>query len=200
MRYFNNGFTMHPPLTVNWSLSDKSSNITLSSGLLTATALSAADGAVRATYVRSSGKHYAELNMVTVTGGDTGGGFANASAVLANIGGSVAGAVIQFKGGNVYNNGTLLFGNGNISGGGILRVAYDAAAHRVWIAFAGGNWNNSGSADPGTGVGGIDVSAWDSGGLFPCFSCGATADQCTANFGATTFTYSLPSGYSNWSG
>lgn len=198
MRYFRPGFTVHPPLFVGWNVAAVSPNITLSNGLLRATGNAGGDGAVAATFRRATGKFYCELNMQTVTGGDTGGGFCSGAAVLANIGGSVANAIIQFKGGNVYSNGTLLFGNGSIAAGGILRCAYDADNHLAWLAFAGGNWNNNGAISPDAGTGGVNVSAWDTGGLFPCFACGGVTDQCTANFGASSFTYSLPSGFSNW--
>lgn len=200
MRYFNPGFTCHPPLTVLWNQLDKTSNINLTGGLLTATCVGSGDGAVRATKAYASGKHYAELNCTTVTGTDTGAGFANTSAVLANIGSSVSGAIMQFKSGNTYKNGSLLYSNGNMSAGGIVRVAYDAGAHLAWIAFAGGNWNANAAYSPDAGTGGQDVSAFDSGGLFPCWACGSNAngDVCILNAGATSFTYSLPAGFSAW--
>lgn len=200
MRYFNPAFVTRPPLVITWNQADKSANIDLTNGLLTATANSGTDGAVRATIIRAAGLWYAELNMGVLSGGDSGGGFANATAVLANIGGSVANAVIQFKGGNVYNNTALQFGNGNMSGGGILQCAYNGTTHRVWLKFASGNWNNNASNDPATGVGGLDVSGFDSGGLYPCFCAGGTADACTANFGATTFSFTIPSGFTAWKG
>lgn len=198
MRYFNPAFVTRPPLFVAWNVADVSSSITLSNGLLRATSNASGDGAVRATFLRASGKYYCELNMQVVAGGDTGGGLANANAVLANIGGSVAGAFMQFKGGNVYNNGALVFGNGNMAAGGVLQIAYDADAHLAWFKFASGNWNNNASANPATGAIGVNVSGIDTGGLYPCFCAGANADQCTANFGATTFSGSLPAGFSNW--
>lgn len=203
MRYFNPAFITRPPLVVTWNQQDKSANIDLTNGLLTATANSGTDGAVRATIVRAAGLWYAELNMGTLGGGDSGGGLANATAILDGtgcIGQDVNLAVMQFKGGNLYNNGALQFGNGNMAGGGILQVAYNGTTHKAWLKFAAGNWNNNASNNPATGVGGLDVSAFDSVGLYPCFCAGGTSDACTANFGATSFSFTLPAGFTAWKG
>lgn len=200
MRYFNSGFITRPPLVITWNQADKSANITLSGGLLLATGTSNTDGAVRATIIRGAGKWYCELNMGALSGGDSGGGLANATAVLANIGSTVLGAFIQFKGGNYYSNGSVVSSNGNMSAGGILQVAYDGTAHKAWVKFASGNWNASASNNPATGVGGQDVSAYDTGGMYPCFACAGTGDACTANFGATSFSFSIPAGFTAWKG
>lgn len=198
MRYFNPGFTCRPPLFVGWNQQDKSANIDLSGGLLTAASNAAGDGAVRSTLLRATGKYYFELNFTTITGGDTGGGLAAGDAVLTSIGSSVLKAYIQFKGGNTYKNGSLLTNNGSMAGGGILRVAYDADAKLAWLAFAGGSWNASGTANPATGVGGQSTSAFDTIGLFPAFCTGASGDTGVLNAGGTSFTYSAPSGFSAW--
>ena len=198
MRYFNPAFVTRPPLFVAFNAQDKSAVLTLSSNLLTATETGSGDGAVRATLARLAGKFYCELNMVTCGGGDTGAGFAAGDVALASIASSVTHAFCQFRSGNVYNNTALQFANGNMSGGGILRAAYDASNHKAWLAFGAGNWNGNPANDPGTGVGGVDVSAYDSAGLFPCFACGLTGEVCTVNFGATTFSFAPPSGFLAW--
>lgn len=194
----NPGFTCHPPLFVGWNASDKSSIIQLSGGLLTATSNSGGDGAVRATLVRATGKFYAEIACSTIAGGDSGAGFANATAVLANLGTAAAGGFIQFKGGNVYKNGSVLFSNGAIGNGDILRVAYDAGGHLAWIACAGGNFNGNAANNPATGVGGQSTSAFDSGGLFPVWLTGQNGCVGVLNAGGSSFTYTLPAGFSAW--
>lgn len=201
MRYFNPGLVVHPPLQVTWNPADKDTLITLSGGNLTATTNAAAgDGGVRATFQRTSGKWYFELNFTTITGGDTGGGMANGTTTFASLAGSGVGGIVQFRSGNLYRNGVVQFNNSSMVGGGILKVAYDADAHRSWVAFAANNWNNSGAADPATGVGGLDSSGWDTGGAFPLFVTGANADACTVNLGASSFTYGLPVGFNAWNG
>lgn len=198
MRTFNPGFTCHPPLFVGWNNNDKSSNIALSAGLLTATAISSGDGAVRATLIRASGKYYCEIALSAITGGDTGAGLANASAVLANLGAVASGGMVQFKGGNLYKNGSVLFNNGAISAGDILRVAYDADGHLGWLAKGAGNWNGNAAFSPDAGTGGQDMTAFDSGGLFPVWLTGANGDVGVLNAGASSFTYSLPTAFSAW--
>lgn len=185
--------------TVTWNPSDKSTNITLSAGNLTATGTANSDGAVRATHKRSSGKHYFEINMQVLGGAaDTGAGLANTTATLSTLGNTAANVFMQFRNGAVYKDTVNLFNNGSMAGTGILRVAYDADAHLAWVAFASGNWNNSPTANPATGTEGQDVSGFDSGGLFPVFSMAESGDQCTANFGASSFNFTTPSGFSAW--
>ena len=200
MRYFNPGFVVHPPLVVTWNNNDKSANITLSGGLLTATSIATGDLGVRGTFARAAGKWYFEVNMTTVTGGDTSGGLATATPTFAQIGANATQAYVQYRGGNIYKNGVVQYGNGSMAGGGILRVAYDANAHLAWLAFASGNWNASGAANPATGVGGNDVSAFDTGGLYPVFTSGANADSCTVNFGGSSFSFTPPAGFTAWNG
>lgn len=198
MRYFNNGFTAHPPMFVGWNQNDKSDIITLSGGLLTATSNSAGDGAVRSTLARLAGKYYAELNFTTIASGNTGGGLANPLAVLAAIVASASGAMIQYRSGVVYKNGSSAFSNGNMSAGGILRVAYDASNHLAWLAFTGGVWNGNAAYDPAAGTGGQSTSAFDAAGLMPTATFGANGDTCVINAGATSFTYGAPTGFNAW--
>lgn len=200
MRYFNPGFTVRPPIRTTWSNTDKSSNIVLTGGLLVATSNGAGDGAVRGTVVRNEGLYYCEINCTVITGGDSGAGLANTSAVLANLGIAAAGAFVQFRSGNVYRNGSPLFGNGGMSGGGILRVAYNQPAHLSWLAFAGGNFNGSPTSDPATATEGVDTSSFDTGGLFPVWLTSNNGDSGTLNAGASSFTYALPAGFSAWNG
>lgn len=199
MRYFNNGFTAHPPLFVAWNQNDKSSNVNLSGGLLTAANVSTGDGGVRATLYRNTGKWYTELNVSVISGGDSGAGLANAVATFSALIANAAGGMIQFKSGNVYKNGSVVFGNGNMGGGGILRVAYDADAHLAWLAFAAGTWNNS-AGTPDAGTNGQDTSAFDSGGLFPVALLTANGDTNIINPGSSSFTYALPAGFTAWNG
>ncbi|HTK34539.1 MAG TPA: hypothetical protein VL358_04525 [Caulobacteraceae bacterium] len=78
-----------------------------------------------------------------------------------------------------------------------IRIAADTTtpgSEKFWVAVGAGNWNNSPSADPATGVGGFSIASWDN--YFPYGSLGNTAGVMTFNFGASAFTYSLPSGFS----
>lgn len=198
MRTFNPGFTCHPPLFVGWNNNDKSASIQLTGGQLVASPASVGDGAVRATVFRATGKYYAEINFTSITGGDSGGGLANASAVLEDIGAASVGAFTQFKSGNVYKDGSVVFSNGNMSGGGILRLAYDADGHLGWLSFAGGNWNGNAAFDPSAGTGGQNTSVFDSGGLFPMAALSQPGEIAVLNAGATSFSFTVPSGFLAW--
>lgn len=71
-----------------------------------------------------------------------------------------------------------------------------ASVYHFWFALNNGFWNNNPAADPATDVGGVDLS----GTLFEGNVVGpivqGTGDAgITANFGATPFTYAVPTGY-----
>ena len=75
-------------------------------------------------------------------------------------------------------------------------MAIDFTALRVWFRRNNGTWNNGGSADPATGVGGIDVSSLFTGvAAYPSVFLGATSLNFTLNVGATAFAYAIPSGF-----
>ena len=68
------------------------------------------------------------------------------------------------------------------------------ANFQVWFRLNNGEWNGSPSADPVANVGGIDISAMAGPTMFPTVQ--ATGDAgITCNFGATGFSFSVPSGY-----
>lgn len=99
-----------------------------------------------------------------------------------------------------------------LAAGQVYSFALNTTTHRIWWRAATGadtRWNTDGSANPATGVGGIDISATGPspvlGNVFPLF--GAT-NGCsngspnydtpsvgTVNFGATAFAGTPPSGY-----
>lgn len=195
MIYLRPGFVCRPPLLVAWNQQDKGSNIDLSGGLLTATCNATLDNAVRANKYRGAGKWYWEINGTNIGGGDTGMGLASAAAVLTAIGGSVANAYMQFRGGNRYNNGSILANNGNMSGGGVLQICYDGTAHLAWLKFSAGNWNANAANDPAAGTGGSSTAAWDTGGLVPCFCVSVSGDAAVLNAGATSFSFTPPTGF-----
>lgn len=198
MMYLRPGFVCRPPLLVAWNQQDKGTNVTLSGGLLTATCNATQDNAVRANKYRGAGKWYAELNGVSLGAGDTGLGLASAAAVLAGIGGSVANAFVHFYGGNCYANTSLVFNLGGMAAGGIEQLCYDGTAHLAWLRFSGGNWNGNAAYDPAAGTGGINTSAWDTGGLVPVFAVSVSGDSAIINAGGSSFSFTPPTGFSAW--
>lgn len=85
----------------------------------------------------------------------------------------------------------------------VISVAVDIDNNLIWFRTNAGNWNNSGSANPATGAGGIDLSfAWSESAnrlLWPGGSCGCIA-AITLREKTADFTQSVPSGYLSWSG
>ena len=75
------------------------------------------------------------------------------------------------------------------------------ASRRMQSAFkivARFDWNNSGTANPATGVGGI--SSGVAGPYYASASSSSASTSYTANFGASAFSFTMPSGFTSWNG
>lgn len=175
---------------------DKAASLTLSSGDLVATDSGGSDyDAVRATLGKTSGKHYFE-----VTRGSTGNvsiGVATSAHTLSSgtsyIGGQAASWGFYSQG-HFYNNGASA-GNplGGYGSGAVISVALDLDAGKLWFA-ENGVWSGDPAAGTDPAFSGI------TGTIFPAFSADAGASG-TANFGASAFSYTPPSGFSEgWFG
>lgn len=107
-----------------------------------------------------------------------------------------------------YVNGTQLFAAPSFNHNAFVGWAVDLGAMKAWVHFhqtsAGSTllpWNNDVSADPATGVNGLDLVAIFGAGatLFPVlqgasFSAGPVVPQ-MANFGGSAFNMTVPSGF-----
>jgi len=82
--------------------------------------------------------------------------------------------------------------------GNVICVAIDLTAQTIWMRVNGGNWNLSGTADPATGVGGVSFAGINAGPYFPAISSSDNGSIATANFGATAYAQTAPSGFGNW--
>jgi len=179
-------------------------NLTLSGGNLTGT--STGQGGVRAADTQTSGKFYYEVTLTTMasTAMDVGVCTGNVNLPTHATDGNQA----------VYVNKNGIIGvNGVASGkslsalvnGNIICVAIDLTNKLAWFRIgAAGSWNaTSGTAnDPATGVGGASFAALPvyAGDYYPIAGYGATVGTVfTANFGASAFTGTVPSGFtSGW--
>jgi len=176
---------------------NKSAAITLSGGNLTflQTATNA-DSRVRATPEFRSGKWYWEATIVAV-GNNGVWMFGLIYKSVAFTTGSFIGHVPYTLGwqgtGVVASNNSSLGTIQTYATGNVVCIALDMETGRVWFRTNGGNWNNNGSANPVTNVGGIPIFA----GLpiMPMFSAYALNDSCTVNFGGSAFAQSQPSGF-----
>lgn len=195
--------TITPAATATtWSPTDKTANITVSGGNLTATANAGGNGGVRCTAGRSGVKVYFEILYNAVAGGGTTfSGIALASASLPTFAGNGAGGIGMFDSGAVFRNGSGTGVNiGSIAAGKRHCIAVDMVAKLFWARVDAGNWNGSSSNNPATGVGGIDISAVFTTTLdaFAAYGTASGSNNCTVNFGATAFAQTVPSGFAAW--
>jgi hypothetical protein len=183
-----------------WNPADKSSNITLSVGNLTATNTAAAEGDafVRSVASHATGKYYWELIYNgPYIGGSTGIGIAVAAATVADATSTNNIAAWYLQTGNAWVNGSNAGSGGAIVLAGdvmSLAINLDAGARTIWFRKNGGLWNGSATDNPATGAGGFSFSV-----LSPPYFAWVTptwpAGLFTANFGGSAFSFTPPSGF-----
>jgi hypothetical protein len=181
----------------NWNLSDKSSNISVSGLTVTNTTTSA--GGIRGTGSKTTGKIYWETTWVgTPSAARFTCGIGTSASALISL--DSTGATVRTDDGFIRVNGAIQASIGAFASGDIAGIAFDLGVSRIWFRRNGGNWNNSGTADPATNVGGYDISAmFPASAAYPSVHISvSTAIAATANFGATTFAFAAPSGFTGW--
>lgn len=170
--------------TIKWNSADKSANITLSGSDLIATGSHASTGGtVRATESRSYNKYYWEITI-----GSTAGvvGFANSTASLNETLGMNAHSFGYFSTGYLYTNSSVIANPATFTTGDVIGVALDVSGMTLKL-YKNGTLQGTYSL----GV----QAAW-----FPAWSYGISgaSHSCTANFGASAFAYSAPTGYTSF--
>lgn len=164
---------------------DKDADITLSNGNLKAVA--SAQGSVRGTLSKSSGKWYCELKA----GGNYSGhavGLANSSADITSLPGYNNNGVGYFANGLIIKNSAILYDTGKpISTNDVVSINFDATARTISFYHNGAHAYS------------VSSGGCPSGDLFIIagFS-GLAANGTTLNTGASAFAYSPLSGYSAW--
>jgi len=196
-----NGLTTDSGATT-WNPSDKDADITLSNGNLTAAHLPTGGNdyqGVRATSGATTGKKYFELLCdILVSSTNWTLGISNASQALDNFVGSTNNSFGWAGDGSVYRNGAVVTTIQTFGDNSVLCVAVDLDAELIWFRTNGGNWNNSATANPATGTEGRDYSAIAAGPYFPTVSMHRSNEVAIANFGATAYAQTAPSGFGNW--
>lgn len=85
----------------------------------------------------------------------------------------------------------------SLSDGTVICVAVDRGARKAWWRVGSGSWNPGmgGTQNPATASGGFDL--WTFANVYPFVVIygGAVGNTATANFGATAFTHTAPSGF-----
>jgi hypothetical protein len=182
-----------------WDSGNKSASISLGRQSVVAYT-NAANGTwkgVRATTSQSNGKLYLEFVPGYIGNNGFLVGFGNSSYSTATQVGSNSNSFGFQSQGSTY---TIAGGWQAMSKmGEVVQVAIDLTNKLVWARTdRSTNWNNSGTADPATGVGGKSYST--TGALFPVVSLfdGSGLNFCYINAGAFPFVGTLPSGFSAW--
>lgn len=173
-------------------------------GTLTNLNLTATSAQVRSVDFLTSGKYYWEYCPNVVNGTGFGMGVANSTANLSTVngtGGPNACFIVYAGGGTIFLNGSntgIAVGTFSFGASGRICVALDMTGKLIW--FRGNvatQWNAGGTADPAAGLGGVNISAITSTGLYALCTAAAGGDQCIANFGDNAFSGVVPSGYTS---
>ena len=178
-----------------WNPSDKHADVVLSNGDLTAVYSSGGFGyyKTRATSYFTSGKWYWEITLTSLNIGNGSEVGVGTDAIPTNtsttrIGGYATGWSWQLNG-YKNNNGTYTSIGIAAKIGDIIQVALDADGGKIWFG-KNGTWIVSG--DPATAANPIFTGL--SGNIYPMI-CHSYNNNWTANFGTSTFAYSIPSGF-----
>lgn len=163
-----------PTLTpTTWNPSDKDGSVTLSNG--NRTSVSSGGGSVRSVLGVSSGKHYFEYTIST--GGGQMVGVATPSADVSTWPGSDAfGWAYEKASGAIYNSSSAV--QTVAAGGTNIGIMLDATAKTLQFRRQG------------VAVGSVITLT---GSVFHAIA--GYYDTCVANFGATSFAYPVPDGY-----
>lgn len=188
-------------------------DVTLSNGNLTAQhANTNSNAGVRSTSLKSAGKHYFEIAITDVGGNSDCVGIVTAAGTFANMGAltptncAIVKRFLNPNSGVIYSNGASSGKNLGVgfTDGAIIGIAVDFDNDAIWFRIApSGNWNGDALADPATNAGGVSMSSFSATTMAPAVGFGGTgtssAHNMTANFGASAFTGSVPSGFtSGW--
>ena len=160
-----------------WNPADKSTNVVLSNGNLTFAISTATNSMARSTISKSSGKWYWEVTAATTPRI----GIATSAASLNVALGSEASSWAWYGAvGTIINNNTTLATVTTLTTGDIIGFALDVGTGT--LSF----YKNNVFAYTATGI---------PTGMFAAISASGATSGGTAKFGATTLTYTPPSGF-----
>lgn len=173
-----------------WNSADKGSGVTLSGSDLIASVAANSSHAVRATISKTSGKWYWEVTATTLTTINFAAGVANASYTVSSasdaLGAETSGnsTAVQGANDNILFDGASI-GTMDVAQGDVLGFALDMDARTLAFYKNGTLVETAASAE------------LPAGALFPAVggNGNANATVLTANFGASAFTHSVPSGF-----
>ena len=188
--------------------------VTLSNGNLTATntgTTSQDQGAHTPTTTnnKTSGKFYFEVTFDTVgvSGSNYGFGVGRTTSTYTNMGFNAVTGNMIYSSGNIWRNGI----NSGLSlgvraSGDVIGMAVDIGNLKVWYKKVNGtptDWNGVPTDNPATNTGGVAMPSLSGASMIPFVTFGGTGGVAsrvmTANFGASVFVGTVPSGFtSGW--
>ena len=190
--------------TATFDPSHLGSQNTLSGGNLIVSSGTAANGYYYARTVtsHSTGKYYFEFAIAQAANSDVTFGLVNATESLGplNPGFTANSAAGYSNSGNFVINSLTIGTIPILFTAHTVGVAVDLGAGLIWIRDTPtpGTWNAGGTANPATAVGGLSLATL-SGPYFAAASVySVTGNSATANFGATGYVATAPSGFGNW--
>jgi hypothetical protein len=204
-----------PPSGITWDPASVAS-VTLSGGNLVATNTGTTSNNQGAhgptTSGKTSGKYYFEVTLTTYTGGaGVGVGIGTTTATYSNMSTFATGGDMCFAVGHTGTGTIFIDASGNtglslgaLTNGDTVCIAADLTNRRVWFRKgASGIWNNTAGNDPTDGTGGHGGVTVPSGTIVPFVTFGSSfsgaagvaGNVFTANFGASAFVGTPPSGY-----
>jgi len=177
-----------------WNPDDKAATITLTEGNLKATFTISFDWkSVRATDYKSAGKWYWEVTIGTVTSDYNMVGVGTAAADIESYcGDDDYGYGYMGQNGYMYHSTVGDSYGATYTTNDIIGVALDLDNGKIWFS-KNGVWQNSGDPIAGTG----EAYSGLSGDFYPMGSLYTVDNSFVANFGSSSFAYSVPTGFLN---
>lgn len=180
-----------------WNPSNQNATgVTLSNGNLSVARAGSSNGQVWSTLGKSSGKPYIEITIGDIS--NTVVGLANGSMVGADryVGQDTNTWGYYIIGsGQKVNNGSFVAYGTSATNGDVIGIAFDADNGKLFFA-KNNTWQNSGDPAAGTNAA---YTGLTSGPYYFAISVETVSTPNVANFGASAFTYTPPSGFSGLS-
>lgn len=186
-----------------WNPADKDADITLSSGNTIATTNGTGVTGVRDTASHTTGKYYGEFTSQSTMSSFYGLGLATSAwnfNAVDGLGGDTVSVAWAINGTVYINNNSIGTAEAATASGTVISMAVDLDAKLIWFRVNGGNWNNSGSANPATGAGGFALTGLSAGAFFSAFGDTGVVGDGVLWTGSAPFAESVPSGFSAWGG
>lgn len=178
-----------------WNPSDKSSSLTLSGGNLTIAANTSGTHNGFSVAGVSSGKYYFELTIDSMSAGDSAyWGIAGSAELTSTNGKGDSGFWLVNNQGTEYN-GSAGSSYTAFTSTDICMIAVDMDNSKIWFG-RNGTWHNSGNPAAGTNAAYTNLTGTVE--AVAGMDAGSTKTwQLTANFGASAFSYTVPSGFNS---